>query len=135
MSILKSWYESGKHTDVNLVFKASQQSSNMRGKMILRNNDSVVIFSAHKLILGARSPVFERLFYSPENKEKLQDFSLEDDPVEFKHFLNFLYGELPIQDSLLAIFKCANKYQVGIKLSCSKKKGSEKHMKRISICT
>ena len=81
------------------------------------------VFPAHKLILTARVPAFEKMFASGMAEASTGRIRIEDtDAASFKQFLNFIYcGKIPEElndfaDSLLPI---AEKYGVqGLKDAC-----------------
>jgi speckle-type POZ protein len=53
------------------------------------------IFSAHRCILSARSPVFRAQFFGPMRSERFNDIEVDDmEPMVFKVLLHYLYTDL-----------------------------------------
>jgi speckle-type POZ protein len=92
---------------------------------ILTNSN--VRFSAHKLILGVRSPVFQAMLSSnlleaTSNEILIIDFS----PDVIRLFIQFIYTDMcstpDLQDNVTELYKMADKYQVNsLKNMCEKR--------------
>ncbi len=96
-SALRASYEQEKFTNVTFILM-DDENNNIQVK-------------AHKCILASRSPVFENWFYVRIPKKRNR-YVLDENPLEFRPFLDYLYtGELK-STTLTGIFKMAVKYQV-----------------------
>jgi len=95
---LQQLIRTGKYTDVELI---------------VGPDDVKKSFNAHKMVLAARSDVFDAMFYGPL-KETSDVIHLPDcDPDAFKYVLNFVYtdamGSLPTH-LILPVLYIARKY-------------------------
>jgi len=72
------------------------------------------IFSAHRCLLSARSPVYEAMFASGMKEATSGKVNINDiDPDTFRNFLEFLYTGTVVPSSRNAnLFVVADKYQV-----------------------
>ncbi|KAL3847899.1 hypothetical protein ACJMK2_018790 [Sinanodonta woodiana] len=81
---------------------------------ILKTKEDRVEVKAHRLVLAARSPVFQAMFYgrmATNGKVTIEDIS----PDTFKLFLRYLYidDEEINEESAWHVIEVAHKYQVG----------------------
>ncbi|XP_055330299.1 BTB/POZ domain-containing protein 3-like [Paramacrobiotus metropolitanus] len=81
-----------------------------------RPSGDVRDFTAHKFVLGIRSPVFRMMFYGnvPENGQDAVDIP-DIHPDAFANMLSFVYTDgVPVDDlnagNVFATMSCANKY-------------------------
>jgi len=108
VSKFQEWYIEGKHTDLKIVFEATNNS--------LGDNKQNIIH-AHKAVIGSQSPVLERLIYDEQLKSQGREslLVLRDDDEHFDTFklmLEYLY-EFPITpQTIVPIFNASIEYQV-----------------------
>lgn len=95
----------------------SSSNDNNNSNDFSTNNSNVVMIKAHKAILTARVPYFERLFASgmqetESNRVVVKDATAED----FRQFLRFVYaGEKPenIEEKPWEFLALSEKYEIG----------------------
>ncbi|KAL3846827.1 hypothetical protein ACJMK2_017781 [Sinanodonta woodiana] len=99
-----------------------------------RNQEEVVEIKGHSIILAARSPVFQAMFYGQMDGKK--EVAIEDaSPESFKLFLKCLYTDNVDLDeiSLTKVIEIAHKYQLGYLLDiCSEQLA--KHVRVDNAC-
>ncbi|KAL3843176.1 hypothetical protein ACJMK2_021127 [Sinanodonta woodiana] len=99
---LSSLLDEGLWTDVTFTFNTDK---------------SVVQIKGHRIILAARSPVFEAMFF--RQMESNEVAIVDASPESFKLFLRCLYTDTIDldEDSLIEVVKLAHQYQVGYLLN------------------
>ncbi|KAL3846826.1 hypothetical protein ACJMK2_017780 [Sinanodonta woodiana] len=99
-----------------------------------RNQDEIVEIKGHSIILAARSPVFQAMFY--EQMDSKREVAIEDaSPESYKLFLKCLYTDNVNLDeiSLTKVIQIAHKYQLGYLLDiCSEQLA--KHIRVDNAC-
>ena len=84
--------------------------------------------SAHKVILGARSPVFDAMFQHDMKENKTNETEITDvTPAAFKALLRFIYtGHCEVGNLAEELLVAANKYDIqDLKQICAKELGMQ----------
>ncbi|KAJ3707333.1 hypothetical protein LUZ61_011039 [Rhynchospora tenuis] len=92
-----------------------------------------VLFTAHRSVLSARSPIFKAEFFGGRTERKIERIQIKDTkPAIFKAMLHFIYSnslpdiisdeDIPNVTQLQQLYKAADRYALdGLKMICEDK--------------
>jgi len=93
ITALQQYYQEGKLTDIKL---------DVRGTKL----------SAHRLVLSLNSYFFEGLFCGPFKEAKATEIKIDENPQQFKRFIDYLYGSKFTDTEMLDLFVLNDRYQL-----------------------